>query len=188
MGVLKLFGLFFAINLFTIGGGYVMLPILHGYFVDQYGLLTNREFLEAVALGQVTPGPLTVMNAFIGYKVSGIPGAAAATLGTVEIDDNLGRGAVVTLKVSPRPKVAESPSGTLESSPRLSNRQKQVLSIVMELGSAGPSAVARELSVGLSTAYRDLASLEEAGLIVADESGKRALTERGVTLLDSILK
>ena len=82
MGVLKLFGLFFAINLFTIGGGYVMLPILHGYFVDQYGLLTNREFLEAVALGQVTPGPLTVMNAFIGYKVSGIPGAAAATLGT----------------------------------------------------------------------------------------------------------
>jgi Mn-dependent DtxR family transcriptional regulator len=59
---------------------------------------------------------------------------------------------------------------------------------VMELGAAGPSAVARELSVGLSTAYRDLASLEEAGLIVADESGKRALTERGVTLLDSILK
>jgi chromate transporter len=82
MGVLKLFGLFFAINLFTIGGGFVMLPILHGYFVDQYGLLTNREFLEAVALGQVTPGPLTVMNAFVGYKISGISGAAAATLGT----------------------------------------------------------------------------------------------------------
>jgi Mn-dependent DtxR family transcriptional regulator len=58
----------------------------------------------------------------------------------------------------------------------------------MELGSAGPSIVARELAVGLSTAYRDLASLEEAGLIVADESGKRALTERGVTLLDTILK
>jgi Mn-dependent DtxR family transcriptional regulator len=58
----------------------------------------------------------------------------------------------------------------------------------MELGSAGPSAVARELSVALSTAYRDLASLEEAGLIVADESGKRALTERGITLLDSLLR
>jgi Mn-dependent DtxR family transcriptional regulator len=58
----------------------------------------------------------------------------------------------------------------------------------MELGSAGPSAVARELSVALSTAYRDLASLEEAGLIVADESGKRALAERGITLLDSLLR
>jgi DNA-binding transcriptional ArsR family regulator len=97
--------------------------------------------------------------------------------GTVEIDDNLDRGTVVTLRAAPRPQVT-----------RLPHRQKQVLSLVMELGSAGPSAVARELSVGLSTAYRDLASLEEAGLIVADESGKRALTERGVTLLDSILK
>jgi anti-sigma regulatory factor (Ser/Thr protein kinase) len=108
--------------------------------------------------------------------------------GTVEIDDNLGVGTVVTLRVTPRQPATESTEGSLDRAPRLSLRQKQVLSLVMELGSAGPSAVARELSVGLSTAYRDLASLEEAGLIVADESGKRALTERGVALLDSILK
>jgi len=108
--------------------------------------------------------------------------------GTVEIDDNLGRGAVVTLRVSPRSKSPDPTEVPPAAPPRLSHRQKQVLSLVMELGAAGPSAVARELSVGLSTAYRDLASLEEAGLIVADESGKRALTERGVTLLDSILK
>ena len=55
MGVLKLFGLFFAINLFTIGGGYVMLPILHGYFVDQYGLLTNREFGRPSSDSDYTP-------------------------------------------------------------------------------------------------------------------------------------
>ena len=79
---LRIFAIFFAINLFTIGGGFVMLPLLHGYFVDKYHLLTNKEFLEAVALGQVTPGPLTVMNAFIGYKIQGIYGAVAATLGT----------------------------------------------------------------------------------------------------------
>jgi chromate transporter len=82
MTVLRLFGIFFAVNLFTIGGGYVMLPLLHSYFVVKYALLTNKEFLEAVALGQVTPGPLTVMNAFIGYKVMGVTGAAAATAGT----------------------------------------------------------------------------------------------------------
>jgi anti-sigma regulatory factor (Ser/Thr protein kinase) len=72
--------------------------------------------------------------------------------------------------------------------PRLAQRQKQVLSLVMELGSAGPSAVAKELAVGLSTAYRDLASLEEAGLIIADESGKRALTQYGISLLDALLR
>jgi anti-sigma regulatory factor (Ser/Thr protein kinase)/DNA-binding transcriptional ArsR family regulator len=108
--------------------------------------------------------------------------------GTVDIDDNLGTGTVVTLRVAPRPRSQEAEPVSAEAPPRLSTRQKQVLSLVMELGSAGPSAVARELSVALSTAYRDLASLEEAGLILADESGKRALTERGVALLDTILR
>ena len=60
--------------------------------------------------------------------------------------------------------------------------------MVLELGYAGPSIVARELSVGLSTAYRDLASLEEAGLIVADDSGKRELTDDGIAYLDAILR
>jgi DNA-binding transcriptional ArsR family regulator len=108
--------------------------------------------------------------------------------GAVDIDDNLGKGTVVTLRVAPRPKEDEVDALPPQAVPRLTSRQKQVLSLVMELGSAGPSAVARELSVGLSTAYRDLASLEEAGLILADESGKRALTERGVALLDTILR
>jgi DNA-binding transcriptional ArsR family regulator len=108
--------------------------------------------------------------------------------GAVDIDDNLGRGTVVTLRVAPRPKVEDVDLVPAGRPPRLSDRQKQVLSLVMELGVAGPSVVARELRVGLSTAYRDLASLEEAGLIVADESGKRALTERGVALLDTILR
>lgn len=82
MILLQLFGILFLVNLFTIGGGYVMLPILHDFFVEHYGWLTDKEFLDAVALGQVTPGPLTIMNAFIGYKVAGMAGAVVATAGS----------------------------------------------------------------------------------------------------------
>jgi anti-sigma regulatory factor (Ser/Thr protein kinase) len=108
--------------------------------------------------------------------------------GTVDVDDNLGRGTVVTLRVAARTAHVEEERLQGPPPPRLTGRQKQVLSLVMELGTAGPSVVARELAVGLSTAYRDLASLEEVGLIVADESGKRTLSERGVALLDVVLR
>lgn len=107
--------------------------------------------------------------------------------GSIDIDDNLGRGTVVTIRVERKATEGrEQPVGDHRPVPRLGTRQKQVLAIVMELGSAGPSAVARELAVGLSTAHRDLASLEDAGLIVADETGKRGLTEFGVSYLDTI--
>ncbi|MGB4581337.1 MAG: ATP-binding protein [Coriobacteriia bacterium] len=110
--------------------------------------------------------------------------------GTIEVDDNLGSGTVVTLRMS-----APSPTAPAETEvvrdeyepPALTLRQKQVLSLAMELGSLGPTVVARELSVGLSTAYRDLEHLAQHGLITADESGKRVLTEQGVRCLDALL-
>jgi chromate transporter len=80
--LVKLFAVLFAVNLLTIGGGYVTLPLLHRFFVEDFGWLTGQEFVDCVAVGQVTPGPMTLMNAFIGHKVGGVPGAVIATLGS----------------------------------------------------------------------------------------------------------
>ena len=57
----------------------------------------------------------------------------------------------------------------------------------MELGSAGPTAIAKELGIAPATAFRELVLLEEMGLIHSLGDGKRALREEGLHLLDSIL-
>jgi DNA-binding transcriptional ArsR family regulator/anti-sigma regulatory factor (Ser/Thr protein kinase) len=175
-------------NLIHAGFSEVVVTILDGgntvRFADQGPGIVDKERVFLPGFSTATAD----MKQHIRGVGSGLPIVRECLTfagGTVEVDDNLGRGTVVTLRVRPAQRVESTPDAP---APRLSQRQKQVLSLVMELGSAGPSAVARELSVALSTAYRDLASLEEAGLIVADESGKRALTERGITLLDSLLR
>ncbi|MDO8987703.1 MAG: histidine kinase, partial [Coriobacteriia bacterium] len=111
--------------------------------------------------------------------------------GSLAIEDNLGRGTVVTLSFEPaaNPKllvgqdIENAAQATEIDLPPLSLRQKKVLSLVMEIGEVGPTLVSKELAVGLSTAYRDLASLEDFGLIEADESGKRVLTGSGSAFL-----
>lgn len=80
MEMMKFFWTLFYVNLFTIGGGYVMLPILHTEIVENYHWLTNQEFVQSIAMGQLTPGPLTIMNVFIGYKVFGFLGAVGALI------------------------------------------------------------------------------------------------------------
>jgi chromate transporter len=82
MTLLKLFAVLFAVNLLTVGGVYVSLPLLHRYFVEDFGWLTSREFADAVAVGQLSPGPMTIMNVFIGQKVGGLPGAVVAAAGS----------------------------------------------------------------------------------------------------------
>lgn len=82
MEIFNFFWTLFYINLFTIGGGYVMLPLLQREVVDHYHWLGNKEFIESIAIGQLTPGPLTIMNVFIGYRIFGFWGALGAVVFT----------------------------------------------------------------------------------------------------------
>ena len=80
MILLKFCWILIVVNALTIGGGFVMLPMLQKEFVEKYHWLTNKEFMDAIAIGQVTPGPLTVMNAFMGFKIYGLLGAIMAMI------------------------------------------------------------------------------------------------------------
>lgn len=70
----------------------------------------------------------------------------------------------------------------------LSSRQKKVFLLIAEMGEIGPSVVTKELDISLSTAYRDLVTLEELGLVVSLEGGKRKLTRRGVDFLSYVFR
>ena len=72
---------FSGISLTLFGGGYVVIPALHELFVDNLGWLSSAELADGIAIGQITPGPIFITAAFIGYKVSGISGALLATIG-----------------------------------------------------------------------------------------------------------
>jgi Chromate transport protein ChrA len=75
---------FFVIGLFTIGGGYAMIPLMRQTFVEARKYLTEDEFLEMLAISQITPGPIAInMATFIGYREGGLIGSAFATLGVV---------------------------------------------------------------------------------------------------------
>ncbi len=79
----KLSWVFLKIGTFTFGGGIVIIPMIENEVVTNYEWLTKAEFIDAVTLGQITPGPVIISATFIGYKVCGILGAIIATASVI---------------------------------------------------------------------------------------------------------
>jgi chromate transporter len=80
IGLPALFLLFLKIGLLSFGSGYVLVAFLRTDLVHGLGLLSDRQLLDAVAVGQVTPGPVYTAATFVGYLLGGVPGAVAATI------------------------------------------------------------------------------------------------------------
>ena len=82
--VRQLFWIFFKIGAFTFGGGYAMIPLIQKEVVENHKWITDDDILDIIAIAESTPGPIAINSAtFVGYKVAGFWGGAAATMGVV---------------------------------------------------------------------------------------------------------
>lgn len=80
IGLARLFGSFLRIGAVAFGSGYVVVAFIQAEFVDRLGVLGTDQVADAVAVGQVTPGPLFTTATFVGYLVHGVAGAVVATV------------------------------------------------------------------------------------------------------------
>jgi chromate transporter len=78
----QILGFFAKAGAFVFGSGLAIVPFLYGGVVTEYGWLNERQFVDAVAVAMITPGPVVITVGFIGYLVAGVPGSIAAAIGT----------------------------------------------------------------------------------------------------------
>lgn len=80
----SLFRITFSISAFTFGGGYIVIPMMKKYFVDELNLINEQDLLDMAAIAQSTPGAIAVNIAvLVGYRILGIAGAVISCIGTV---------------------------------------------------------------------------------------------------------
>lgn len=79
-----LFRFSFSISAFTFGGGYVVIPMMRKYFVDDLKMISEQELLDMAAIAQSTPGAIAVnIVVLVGYRISGLKGAIVTCIGTI---------------------------------------------------------------------------------------------------------
>jgi chromate transporter len=84
--VLQVYLAFVRIGAMVFGGAYAAIPIVEHEVVDAQAWMTYAEFMDLLALDEITPGPILINSAtFVGMRVAGIPGAVAATLGCITV-------------------------------------------------------------------------------------------------------
>ena len=82
--ITELFGTFAKIGMFTFGGGYAMIAMIDHACVEEKKWITHDELMDMTVVAESTPGPIAINCAtFTGYKIAGLPGAVAATLGMI---------------------------------------------------------------------------------------------------------
>jgi DNA-binding transcriptional ArsR family regulator len=156
----------------------------------------QKERAMEFGFSGATPGALAEIRG-VGAGLGIARAAAEKVGGTVLIEDNIGGGTVATISVpgtssEAGDQAAHKPAPSRrypDGVPRMniSERQQKVLITVLECGEVGPSTVADKLEISVSTAYRDLSVLEEHGLVVTDESGKRVISPLGRDLVEAIV-
>jgi Histidine kinase-, DNA gyrase B-, and HSP90-like ATPase/Sugar-specific transcriptional regulator TrmB len=187
-------------NLIHAGYRGVVISVLdHGNVVrvsDKGPGVENKSRAMEFGFSGAAPGAIGEIRG-VGAGLGIARAAAEKAGGTLTIEDNIGGGTVATISVAGDEAVtAEKEAAAAppqrrypDGVPRMniSERQQKVLITVLECGEVGPSTVADRLEISVSTAYRDLSVLEEHGLVMADDTGKRLISPLGRDLVEAII-